>query len=109
MELERYLRSSYALTFVMCNEWNNYDVIKIFPLEGETWALFKDWDMKWYPNLMSDKKFNYEFVEVLSDHVDVVGGHVAYLDKAKGFTCLFYREGSQWTLVEDLKNLYLHH
>ncbi|KAK6779989.1 hypothetical protein RDI58_022173 [Solanum bulbocastanum] len=69
---------------------NNYDVIKIFPLEGETLALFKDWDMNWCPNLRGDKKFNYEFVEVLSDHADAIGVHVAYFDKAKEFTCLFH-------------------
>ncbi|KAK6779990.1 hypothetical protein RDI58_022174 [Solanum bulbocastanum] len=67
---------------------NNYYVIKVFLLEGESWPLFKDWDMNWCPNLRSDKKLNYEFVEVLSDHVDAIGVHVAYLDKEKGFTCL---------------------
>jgi len=49
--------------------------------------------MNYCPNLRSDKKFNNEVVEVLSDHVDAIGGHVAYLDKAKGFTCLFHRAG----------------
>ncbi|WMV10241.1 hypothetical protein MTR67_003626 [Solanum verrucosum] len=63
---------------------NNYGAIKIFPLEGETWAIFKDW---------GKKKFNYEFVEVLSDYADAIGVHVAYLVKAKGFTCLFHRAG----------------
>ncbi|XP_049347763.1 uncharacterized protein LOC125812296 [Solanum verrucosum] len=72
---------------------NNYGAIKIFPLEGETWAIFKDWDMNWCSRLESKKKFNYEFVEVLSDYADAIGVHVAYLVKAKGFTCLFHRAG----------------
>ncbi|WMV10239.1 hypothetical protein MTR67_003624 [Solanum verrucosum] len=63
---------------------NSYGAIKIFPQEGETWAIFKDW---------GKKKFNYEFVEVLSDYADAIGVHVAYLVKAKGFTCLFHRAG----------------
>ncbi|XP_055818231.1 uncharacterized protein LOC129887240 [Solanum dulcamara] len=72
---------------------NSYNVIKIFPLEGETWAIFKDWDMNWCSHLESNKKFNYEFVEVLSDYAESIGVHVAYLGKAKGFTCLFHRTG----------------
>ncbi|XP_015168702.1 uncharacterized protein [Solanum tuberosum] len=43
--------------------------------------------------LRAKKKFNYEFVEVLSDRADAIGVHVAYLVKAKGFTCLFHRAG----------------
>ncbi|KAH0743291.1 hypothetical protein KY290_031284 [Solanum tuberosum] len=72
---------------------NIYDEIKIFPLEGETWALFKYWDINWCPHLGSNKNFNYEFVEVLSDYVGAIGVHVAYLNKVKGFTCLFHRAG----------------
>uniref|UniRef100_M1D8K3 DNAJ heat shock N-terminal domain-containing protein n=1 Tax=Solanum tuberosum TaxID=4113 RepID=M1D8K3_SOLTU len=72
---------------------NIYDAIKIFPTEGETWALFKDCDMNWYPHLGSNKNFNYEFVEILSDYVVAIDVHVAYLDKAKGFTCLLHRVG----------------
>ncbi|KAK6803542.1 hypothetical protein RDI58_001326 [Solanum bulbocastanum] len=72
---------------------NSYGAIKIFPLEGETWAIFKDWDMNWCSRLESKKKFKYDFVEVLSDYADAIGVHVAYLVKAKGFTCLFHRGG----------------
>uniref|UniRef100_M1DC40 Heat shock protein DnaJ n=1 Tax=Solanum tuberosum TaxID=4113 RepID=M1DC40_SOLTU len=70
---------------------NNYDAINIFPLEGETWLLSKDWDMNWCPHLENNKNFNYKFIEVLSNYVDSIGVHVAYLVKAKGFTCLFHR------------------
>ena len=42
---------------------------------------------------MIDIKLNYEFVEVLSDHVHASIGHIAYFDKEKLFTCLFHREG----------------
>ncbi|KAJ8565948.1 hypothetical protein K7X08_008524 [Anisodus acutangulus] len=67
------------------------NTINIFPRVGETWAIFKDWDMKWYSHLEGKKKYNYEFVEILSDYADDIGVYVAYLDKAKGFTCLFHR------------------
>jgi len=49
--------------------------------------------MNWCSRHESKKKFNYEFVEVLSDYADAIGVHVAYLVKAKGFTCLFHRAG----------------
>ncbi|KAK4379966.1 hypothetical protein RND71_001828 [Anisodus tanguticus] len=75
------------------------NMINIFPRVGETWAIFKDWDMKWYSHLESKKKYNYEFVEVLSDYADDIGVYVAYLGKAKGFTCLFYRAGERAPFV----------
>ncbi|WMV10230.1 hypothetical protein MTR67_003615 [Solanum verrucosum] len=77
---------------------NNCDAIKIFPLEGETWPLSKDWDMSCCPHLGSNKNFNYEFIEVLSNYVDSIGLHVAYLVKAKGFTCLFRRAGDPFLI-----------
>ena len=70
---------------------NNYDVINISTLEGETCALINNWDMNWCPKLWSDIKFRNEFVEVLPEHVYAIGVHVAYMDKEKGFTCLFHR------------------
>ncbi|PHU29861.1 hypothetical protein BC332_01954 [Capsicum chinense] len=74
---------------------NSCNAIKIFPLEGETWAIFKDWDMNWTSHLERKKKYEYEFVEVLSDYADDIGVHVAYLDKAKGLTCLFHRAAAK--------------
>ncbi|XP_004229298.1 uncharacterized protein [Solanum lycopersicum] len=67
--------------------------IKIFPLQGETWAIFRDWDLNWCSGLERKKKFKYDFVEVLSDFADAIGVHVVKLVKANGFTCLFHRAG----------------
>ncbi|CDY24701.1 BnaA05g31000D [Brassica napus] len=38
----------------------------VFPGKGETWALFKNWDMEEEED--SDSPREYEFVEILSDH-----------------------------------------
>ncbi|KAK8512069.1 hypothetical protein V6N13_023079 [Hibiscus sabdariffa] len=43
------------------------DTYKIFPRKGETWALFKNWNINWKSGACTDKKFEYEFVEILSD------------------------------------------
>uniref|UniRef100_M1DT67 DUF3444 domain-containing protein n=1 Tax=Solanum tuberosum TaxID=4113 RepID=M1DT67_SOLTU len=86
---------------------NNCYAIKIFPLEGETWPLSKDWDMNCYPHLGSNKNFNYEFIEVLSNYVDSIGVHVAYLFKAKGFACLFHRAGDPFLVpTKDMFRFY---
>uniref|UniRef100_A0A5B7BZE2 J domain-containing protein n=1 Tax=Davidia involucrata TaxID=16924 RepID=A0A5B7BZE2_DAVIN len=67
------------------------DTYKIYPIKGETWALFKNWDINWYSDSDSERKYEFEFVEVLSDYVEGVGVSVAYLGKVKGFSCLFCR------------------
>ncbi|XP_047313278.1 ER-phagy receptor 1 [Impatiens glandulifera] len=64
------------------------DRYKVYPRKGETWALFKNWE----PNtIVTGNKFEYEFVEVLSDYDRESGVSVAPLEKVQGFTCLFNR------------------
>ncbi|XVF28432.1 hypothetical protein REPUB_Repub15cG0028900 [Reevesia pubescens] len=65
------------------------DTYKIFPRKGETWALFKNWNIKWKSDTGTDQKYEYEFVEILSEGAEGVGIHVAYLTKVKGFVSVF--------------------
>ncbi|KAJ9537385.1 hypothetical protein OSB04_030118 [Centaurea solstitialis] len=62
-------------------------LFNIFPRKGETWALFRNWSIKWSAD--DTRNYEYEFVEILSDYADNVGVRVSYLEKVKGFTCLF--------------------
>ncbi|KAK4731393.1 hypothetical protein R3W88_024381 [Solanum pinnatisectum] len=55
--------------------------------------------MNWCPHFGSNKSFNYEFVEILSDYIVAIDVHVAYLDKAKVFTCLFHRVGDPFLVL----------
>lgn len=64
---------------------------KIYPRKGETWAIFKNWDINWHSDPQRKNKYEFEFVEILSDYVDDTGIQVAYLCKLKGFACLFGR------------------
>ncbi|CAL5415819.1 unnamed protein product [Camellia sinensis] len=64
---------------------------KIYPRKGETWALFKNWDIKWHSDSDSKRKYEFGFVEILSDYAEGIGVSVAYLSKVKGFSCLFCR------------------
>lgn len=63
----------------------------IYPRKGQTWALFKDWDIKWRPNPEIHRKYVFEIVEILSEHVHDAGIRVVYLEKVKGFVSLFQR------------------
>ncbi|CAI8590807.1 unnamed protein product [Vicia faba] len=63
----------------------------VYPRKGETWALFKNWDIKWYMDAESHQKYDLEYVEILSDYVEGAGVIVAYLAKLKGYVSLFSR------------------
>ncbi|GMI70344.1 hypothetical protein like AT5G18750 [Hibiscus trionum] len=65
------------------------DTYKIFPRKGEIWALFKNWNINWKSGVCTDQKFEYEFVEILSDAAEGAGIQVAYLTKVKGFVSVF--------------------
>ncbi|CAK8530959.1 unnamed protein product [Lathyrus sativus] len=67
------------------------DTFKVHPRKGETWALFKNWDIKWYMDAESHQKYDLEYVEILSDYVEGAGVIVAYLAKLKGYVSLFSR------------------
>lgn len=73
------------------------DTFKIYPRKGETWALFKNWDIKWHTDIDNKTKYEFEFVEVLSDYNESVGVSVSYLGKLRGFSCLFCRKGKEGT------------
>ncbi|TXG71810.1 hypothetical protein EZV62_000389 [Acer yangbiense] len=80
---------SHLVSWEKGSEKNTY---KIFPKKGQTWGLFKGWDINWKSDAdCNQKKFEYEFVEILSDYVEGVGISVAYLAKVKGFVCVFCR------------------
>ncbi|KAI8012665.1 hypothetical protein LOK49_LG06G03189 [Camellia lanceoleosa] len=59
------------------------DTYKIHPRKGETWALFKNWDIKWNSDPES-RKYEFEFVEVLSDCTEGISVSVAYLRGTSG-------------------------
>ncbi|XP_043720182.1 uncharacterized protein LOC122667810 [Telopea speciosissima] len=80
------LMFSHVMMYETGNRRGSY---KIYPRKGETWALFKDWDIKWNSDPENHQKYEYEFVEVLSEYSEDSGISVAYLGKMKGFVSLF--------------------
>lgn len=80
---------------------------KVYPKKGETWALFVNWDMNWHSHTEIKRKYEYEFVEVLSDYTDSSSGvHVAPLVKVKGFVCLFHRKEERGLVHIPAKELF---
>nr|KYP58038.1 Protein HLJ1 [Cajanus cajan] len=75
---------------VLCEKIGR-NTFKVYPRKGETWALFKNWDIKWYMDVESHQQYEYEFVEILTDYVEGEGVYVVYLAKLKGFVSLFFR------------------
>lgn len=70
---------------------------KIYPRKGEVWGLFKCWDFNWISDEDTNRKYDYEFVEILSGYAEGVGICVAYLAKVKGFVSVFCRKGKEGT------------
>ncbi|KAI9128522.1 hypothetical protein K1719_000005 [Acacia pycnantha] len=75
---------------VLCEKIGS-NTFKVYPRKGETWALYKNWDIKWYMDVESHQKYEFEFVEILTDYVEGEGVFIAYLAKLKGFVSLFAR------------------
>ncbi|XWS64843.1 hypothetical protein CRYUN_Cryun05aG0039100 [Craigia yunnanensis] len=62
----------------------------VYPQKGETWALFRNWDVKWASEPEKHKPpYQYDFVEVLTDFDEEIGIGVAHLGKVKGFVSIF--------------------
>ncbi|KAK7387850.1 hypothetical protein VNO78_22646 [Psophocarpus tetragonolobus] len=73
---------------VLCEKIRS-NIFTVYPRKGETWALFKNWDIKWYMDVESHQLYEFEFVEILTDYVEGEGVYVAYMAKLKGFVSLF--------------------
>ncbi|CAH8381469.1 unnamed protein product [Eruca vesicaria subsp. sativa] len=79
---------------VHCKEGSNTGHLTVSPRKGETWALFKNWDINWSSEPDSHRRYEYDIVEILSDYADGTGVSVAFLHKAKGFASVFFRMGT---------------
>ncbi|XP_004495763.1 uncharacterized protein [Cicer arietinum] len=78
---------------IQCIKRNGKSSYLVFPNKGETWAIFRNWDIKWSSNPENYLKREFAYVEILSDFAENVGIEVAYLSKVKGFVSLFEKTG----------------
>ncbi|KAL1209075.1 Chaperone protein dnaJ 49 [Cardamine amara subsp. amara] len=83
---------------IHCSIGSNKDNVRVYPRIGETWALFKNWDITWSSGRRRSSheheyeyEYKYEFVEILSEYSQGVAIKVAFLRKVKGFASVFCR------------------
>ncbi|KAG2300174.1 hypothetical protein Bca4012_011769 [Brassica carinata] len=88
------------------NEGNNTGHFTVSPRKGETWALFKNWDINWSSEPDSHRSYEYDFVEILQDYADETGVFVSYLHKAKGFATVFFRTETGPADIFRINSLY---
>ncbi|KAK7337840.1 hypothetical protein VNO77_18427 [Canavalia gladiata] len=74
---------------IHCIKGSETGTYLVYPKKGETWAIFRHWDIGWSSNPEKHSEYQFEYVEVLSDFDKNVGIKVAYLGKLKGFVSLF--------------------
>ncbi|PNY13315.1 chaperone protein dnaJ [Trifolium pratense] len=74
---------------VHCTKGSARGSYLVYPMKGETWAIFRHWDIGWSSNPEKNSEYQFEYVEVLSDFDEKDGVKVAYLRKVKGFVSLF--------------------
>ncbi|RAL38493.1 unnamed protein product [Cuscuta campestris] len=98
------------LSHMVCcqKDKNREESYKIYPKKGETWAIFKNWNMNWHSRIKSKTEFEYEFVEVLSHYTDCSSGgvDVALLVKVNGYKCLFTRDEGRGRVRVPVKELF---
>lgn len=91
-----------SLSGQLCCKNNNSPYL-VHPSKGETWALYKNWDIfRWTSNPENHKHCEYDIVEILGRNPN--GFRVVKLDKVGGFVSLFQRRGQSEKdsfLIED--------
>ncbi|KAK7397257.1 hypothetical protein VNO78_18424 [Psophocarpus tetragonolobus] len=74
-----------------CIKGSDTSTYLVYPKKGETWAVFRHWDLGWSSNPENHSEYQFEYVEVLSDFDENDGINVACLGKLDGFVSLFQR------------------
>ncbi|CAM6075402.1 unnamed protein product [Sphagnum tenellum] len=100
-------------------EWDEKGILKLYPMDGEVWALYKYWDKK-QPEVVVGKekeddnaaiKFDYDLVAVRSKFSKEHGLKVVPLVKVSGFRTLFTAGHSgleYWIAAKQLLGRFSH-
>lgn len=84
------LKFSQLSHVVKCLQSTTKSVYRIYPMKGQIWALYKNWESKW-------KHFNYknsefDIVEILSNLSEGSGITIARLTEVKGCLTFFHKQ-----------------
>ncbi|RIA05536.1 hypothetical protein BRARA_K00054 [Brassica rapa] len=86
-EIRSHLMFAHEMDHTKCDK-----SVIVNPRKGETWALFKDWDISWkcHSDLL-DPPYRYDLVEVITEFDDQLGISVAYMGRVEGFESVLNR------------------
>ncbi|KAM7270152.1 hypothetical protein ACFE04_029366 [Oxalis oulophora] len=65
--------------------------VRIFPKNGEIWALYRNWSADWDRSTPDKVRHEYEMVEVLDDYSEELGVCITPLLKLSGFNTVYQR------------------
>ncbi|KAE8698171.1 putative protein phosphatase 2C 76-like isoform X1 [Hibiscus syriacus] len=66
-------------------------VIRIYPMKGDVWALYRNWSPDWNEHTPDDVRHKYDMVEVLDDYNEEQGVSVVPLTKVSSFRTVFQK------------------
>jgi len=84
------LDRSHFSHLVRCQRSTTNPIYKIYPMKGEIWAMYKNWNNKWKPFQYENAEF--DFVEILSDLLEGSGMRIARLVEVEGCLTFFQRQ-----------------
>lgn len=86
-EIKSHLLFAHEMDNIKCDK-----SVIVNPRKGETWALFRDWDISWkcHSDLL-DPPYRYDLVEVITEFDDKLGISVAYMGRVEGFESVLNR------------------
>lgn len=80
-EIRSHLMFAHEMDHTKCDK-----SVIVNPRKGETWALFKDWDISWKSRSdLHEPLYRYDLVEVITEFDDQLGISVAYMGRVEGF------------------------
>uniref|UniRef100_A0A0D3EY48 J domain-containing protein n=1 Tax=Oryza barthii TaxID=65489 RepID=A0A0D3EY48_9ORYZ len=91
---------------ISSDNWNHH--LKVYPQEGEVWAIYSDWDIGWCNDPGMRKKSTFYVVEILNSYLKGSGCTVAQLVKVDGYRSVFQRHvrsGREQLLQVHIHNL----
>uniref|UniRef100_A0A0D9V9T3 J domain-containing protein n=1 Tax=Leersia perrieri TaxID=77586 RepID=A0A0D9V9T3_9ORYZ len=90
---------------ISSEDWNHH--IKVYPQQGEVWAIYSDWDIGWCNDPGMRKKSTIYVVEILTSYLKGSGCRVTQLVKVDGYKSVFQRclSGKEQLLEVHIHNL----
>lgn len=86
-EIRSHLLFAHEMDNIKCDK-----SVIVNPRKGETWALFKDWDISWKSQSdLHEPPYRYDLVEIITEFDDQQGISVAYMGRVEGFESVLNR------------------